>query len=254
MQRRSDPDLIEAIRIDLRRLHAAWMGLLYPRQQESAHNVLGPWRPKSTFGRLHYGLWSVLGRLVLLLAYPLTVFGFAIRYYSRRIDSGVASLGFIGVVILTALVWGALTVVARYRLSYAGFLAVAAAAMVATGSAGLAVFFRWLDGRPVTVLFADPFGVTAIFLPPVVAALFSPTLENVVFARSQTIAIYLLDYVLPSRLSALLRARFDLVGLAYVGMWFGLAVPLGWLLGLTVTLANVVRPSDGSGSRTQDTE
>lgn len=245
METRSDPGLVDAIRIDLRRLHAAWMGLLYPRQQESAHNVLGPWRPKSTFGRVHFGLWGLLGRLVLLVAYPLTVFGFATRYYARRIDSGVASLGFIGVVILTALVWGALTVVARYRLSYGGFLAVAAAATVATVSAGLAVFFRWLDGRAVTVLFAYPFGVTAIFLPPVVAALFSPALEDIVFARSQSIAIYLLDYVLPSRLSAFLRARFDLVGLAYVGMWFAIAVPLGWLLGLTVTLANVVRPSGG---------
>lgn len=245
METRSDPGLVDAIRIDLRRLHAAWMGLLYPRQQESAHNVLGPWRPKSTFGRVHFGLWGLLGRLVLLVAYPLTVFGFATRYYARRIDSGVASLGFIGVVILTALVWGALTVVARYRLSYGGFLAVAAAATVATVSAGLAVFFRWLDGRAVTVLFAYPFGVTAIFLPPVVAALFSPALEDIVFARSQSIAIYLLDYVLPPRLSAFLRARFDLVGLAYVGMWFAIAVPLGWLLGLTVTLANVVRPSGG---------
>ena len=245
METRSDPGLVDAIRIDLRRLHAAWMGLLYPRQQESAHNVLGPWRPKSMFGRVHFGLWGLLGRLVLLVAYPLTVFGFATRYYARRIDSGVASLGFIGVVILTALVWGALTVVARYRLSYGGFLAVAAAATVATVSAGLAVFFRWLDGRAVTVLFAYPFGVTAIFLPPVVAALFSPALEDIVFARSQSIAIYLLDYVLPPRLSAFLRARFDLVGLAYVGMWFAIAVPLGWLLGLTVTLANVVRPSGG---------
>ncbi|MDX1745746.1 MAG: hypothetical protein R3324_07400, partial [Halobacteriales archaeon] len=225
MQARSDPGLMEAIRIDLRRLHAAWMSLLYPRQQESAHNVLGPWRPKSLFGRVHYGLWGILGRIVLLIAYPLTVFGFAIRYYSRRIDSGVASLGFIGVVVLTAIVWGALTVVARFQLPYGGFLAVAAAATVATISAGLAVFFRWLDGRVVTVLFAYPFGVTAIFLPPVVAALFSPTLEDIVFAQSQSIAIYLLDFVLPGRLSAFLRARFELVGVAYVGMWFGIAVP-----------------------------
>jgi len=40
-----------------------------------------------------------------------------------------------------------------------------------------------------------------------------------------------------------LRSRFTLVGFAYVGMWFGLAVPVGWLLGLLVTLADFVRPA-----------
>ncbi len=98
-------------------------------------------------------------------------------------------------------------------------------------------------GRITTVLFAYPFGMTSLFLPPVVAALYSPTLSNVVFPNNETLAVWLLDNVLTYRgIDEYLRVQFDLEGLAYDGMWFGIAVPLGWLLGFLVTLANLMRP------------
>ena len=93
----------------------------------------------------------------------------------------------------------------------------------------------------------------AVSLPPVVAALYSPSLAGVVFPRSETLAIWLLDNVLTYRnLNALLRQRFDLVGVAYVVMWGNPAVPVGWTVGLSVTLATLVRPTDG-GRRRIDT-
>ncbi|MDX1745502.1 MAG: hypothetical protein R3324_06155, partial [Halobacteriales archaeon] len=93
----------------------------------------------------------------------------------------------------------------------------------------------------------------AFFLPPVVAALYSPSLAEVVFPRSQVLAIWLLDTVLAvGGINEFLRARFELVGLAYVGMWFGLAVPIGWALGLLVTLANLVRPTRENGDEEVD--
>jgi hypothetical protein len=93
-------------------------------------------------------------------------------------------------------------------------------------------------------MLAYPFGVTALFLPPVVAALYSPSLGEIVFPRSDLVAVWLLDNVLDVYgLNTYLRTRFDLVGLTYVGMWFGLAIPVGWFLGLLVTLADLVRPT-----------
>jgi len=84
----------------------------------------------------------------------------------------------------------------------------------------------------------------AVFLPPVVAALYSPTLATVVFPRSETLAIWLLDNALTYRnLNTLLRQRFELAGFAYVAMWGGFAVPVGWAFGVLVTLANLVRPT-----------
>lgn len=68
----------------------------------------------------------------------------------------------------------------------------------------------------------------AVSLPPVVAALYSPSLAGVVFPRSETLAIWLLDNVLTYRnLNALLRQRFDLVGVAYVVMWGNPRCPWG---------------------------
>jgi len=239
-----DPGVVEAVRIDLSTLHEHWMAAIFPQVRTGAHSVLGAWRPTSAPGIGAFYLWSVLGGIVVGVLYPFAVVGFAIRYYAARLDRTAARMGIIGVVLLSLLIWGALTVFARYRFSSEGFLAVAAAGGVATVSAVLAVVSARVDGRFTTVVFAYPFGVTALFLPPVVAALYSPYLAGVVFPRSDLLAVWLLDHVLTFHgLNDWLRARFDLVGLAYVGMWFGIAVPIGWVLGLLVTLADLVRPT-----------
>jgi hypothetical protein len=244
--------VVAGIRYDLRTLHGLWMALAFPQLRES-HPVMGRWRPETTAQEAAYRGWAVLGGIGLLIGYPLTVLGFAIRFYVRRFDRTTARLGVVGTVILAVLVWGALTAVARLRFSTEGFLAVAAAGSVAVVATVLALGFSRLGGRLTTVVVAYPLAVIAVFLPPVVAALYSPTLAGVVFPESDSLAIWLLDSVLVvGNLNALLRARFELVGFAYVGMWSGIAVPVGWTLGLLVTLANLVRPS-GDGDEDADT-
>lgn len=239
------PGLGQAIKIDLVRLHDGWMGLVFPRQTNTAHSVLGKWKPRTTGDRIKYRLWEAIGLLLIAVAYPLTVLGFAIRFYTRRIDRTAASIGILGVVLLSVLAWGGLTAAAYLRdFSFEGIVAVAAAGGVATVSAALAMLFARIGGRGTTVILAYPFAMTAIFLPPVVAALYSPTLADVVFPRSESVAVWVLDNVLYWRgLNDAIRYYFDLEGLAYVGMWFAIAVPVGWVLGVLVSLANVVRPS-----------
>lgn len=236
--------VVDGIRVDIVRLHESWMELLFPRQRGTAHSVLGKWKPSTTLDRAKYRAWGALGVLVVSILYPLALFGFATRFYARRLDSVEARFGLLGVLLLSVLVWGGLTALARIRFDPAGFYAVAAASVVAIVAAGLSVIFYRLDGRPVTVLFAYPTAVTALFLPPVVAALYSPALSEAIFPGSTTLAAWLLDNVAPGRLAAYLRSNFDLEGLAYVAMWFGIAIPLGWVLGIMVALANVVRPAD----------
>jgi len=236
--------IVAGAQYDLRTLHGLWMAIAFPQLRES-HPVMGQWHPETTVQRVAYRLWSVLGGLGLLVGYPLTVFGFAVRFYVRRFDRTTTRIGVVGTVVLAIVVWGGLTALARLRFSTEGFLAVAAAGTVAVVATVLALVFSRLGGRLTTVVVAYPFAVVAVFLPPVVAALYSPTLAGVVFPESESLAIWLLDNVLVvGDLNALLRARFDLAGFAYVGMWTGLAVPVGWTLGFVVTLANLVRPSD----------
>jgi hypothetical protein len=95
------------------------------------------------------------------------------------------------------------------------------------------------------VAFAYPLATTAIFLPPVVAALYSPVVAAVVLPTSQSLALWLLNGPLSLfGVAGFLQSTFRLVGFAYLAMWFAIAVPLGWVTGSLVTLADVVRPRE----------
>ncbi|USZ69003.1 hypothetical protein NGM10_04510 [Halorussus salilacus] len=234
---------VGAIQYDLKRLHESWMELFFPRQRGAENTVLGKWTPSSTTGKVAYRAWSAVGAPVVGVLYPLALFGFAARYYTRKIDGTATRLGVVGVVLLSLLAWGGLTALARLRFSTTGFLAVGAAGGVATVSAALAYLFGTRGGRASTVLFAYPFAMTAVFLPPVVAAFYSPTLSEVVFPNSYALAVWILDNLLyVGDVNTIIRDRWTLEGFNYVAMWFALSVPAGWLLGLLVTLADVVRP------------
>ena len=239
----SNTGLVGAVQYDLKRLHESWMALFFPRQRSTQSGVLGKWEPSTTTGRVAYRSWSAVGTAAVALLYPLALFGFAARYYTRRIDGTATRLGVVGVVLLSLLVWGGLTALARLRFSSAGFLAVAAAGGVATVAAALAYVTGTRGGRFTTVFLAYPFAMTAVFLPPVVAALYSPALSELLFPKSYTLAVWILENPLDLwGINTFLRERFVLEGANYVAMWFGISVPTGWLLGLLVTLADVVRP------------
>ncbi|MFB6189558.1 MAG: hypothetical protein ABEI57_06710 [Halapricum sp.] len=239
--------IVGAIRIDLKRLHETWMELIYPRQLDADRTVLGKWRPQTTGSLVLYRLWATVGAPVIGLLYPLVLFGYFLRFQARRMDSAATRIGIAGVVALSVVVWGALSLLAQFQLemSTTGVIAVVAAGLVATVSAALAIVTSRIGGRVTTVVISYPLAITAIFLPPVVAALYSPTIANEVFPQSQSLAIWLLDNVLTvGGLNEYLRANYELQGPAYVAMWFGIAVPVGWVLGLLVTLADYVRPKD----------
>lgn len=236
--------ILDGVRVDVVRLHETWMELLFPRQRGATHSVLGKWKPTSTVDRLTYRLWSVLGVPLVALCYPLLLLGVATRFYSRRFDSAATRIGLLGVVFVVALLWGILTAVAYLRLSsLAGVYAVLAASVVAVLSSALAYVFHRVGGRATTVLLAYPFGVTAVLLPPVVAAYYAVSL-SFVFEESTRLAVWLLENVLwVGGVDDVLRSRFELAGLGFLLMWVGLSVPVGWVLGTVVTIADLVRPT-----------
>lgn len=239
--------IVSGIRVDFRYLHDLWMGAVFPRQRLGAHNVLGRWRPQTNTGKVTYWSWYGLGLPIVLLLYPFVLAGFMFRFYARGLGSTARRLGIIGVIVTAALAWGILATVAFLQLPRESFVAVAAAAVVATVSAGLAFATARVGGRGTTVLFAYPFAMTALFLPPVVAALVTPSLEPYVLDPSYDFAVWLLENPLSiGGINELLWDNFQLEGPAYAGMWIGIAFPVGWLLGLLVTLADFVRPKRGS--------
>ena len=245
----TDGGLVEGIKVDVVRLHETWMELVFPRQRTAVHTVLGKWQPRTTGDRIKYRLWGAAGVPLVALLYPLLLVGFGVRFNARRLDSATARLGVIGVVLVTALIWGGLTALARLRLEFGGVVAVAAASAVAGGSAGLAAVFVRSGGRGTTVALAYPFAMNAVFLPPVVAALYDPSLSGIL-ERSEALAIFLLDsFLYVGGINEYLRANFSLEGVGVVLMWVGIATPLGWLFGLVVSLADLIRPqSDGDAA------
>jgi len=239
--------IIGGIRIDLVRMHETWMELVYPRQRGAGDTVLGRWTPDSQLGMVLYRAWSAIGVPVIALIYPLVLFGAFIRFQTRRINRTATSLGLLGVVVLSLLVWGGLAALARFQLDLitGGFLAIALAGGVATVSAALALGAYSVDGRAATVALAYPFAMTAIFLPPVVAALFSETLAAIILPNSTDLAQWLLDNALaPIGLADFFSRTFELEGVGYVIMWLAISFPIGWILGLLVTLADIVRPTE----------
>jgi hypothetical protein len=255
-----DRSILDDVRYDVDRFHAAWMSLRFPRQLGTEHSVLGKWKPESTREVLSYRLWSALGVVLVAVGYPLAILGFGTRFYSRKFDSLAVKLGLIGVVVCTGVIWGGLTLLARTRLDEAGFLAVAAAAVVATVASAIAVVFTYRGGRLSTVAVAYPAAMTAIFLPPAVAAVFSTGVATDVYPTGEGLARWLLEDVLGRwGYEERLKSRFSFdsqqglstesgsllltLGAAHVALWFAISVPLGWILGIVVSLANLVRPA-----------
>ncbi|QPV62333.1 hypothetical protein I7X12_16560 [Halosimplex litoreum] len=237
--------VVEAIRFDLNKFHETWMGLLYPRQRGAGDTVLGKWQPQTTRERVTYTAWAALGALVVAVLYPLALFGVVVRFHARKIDVSVEKLGAVGVLLLAVLVWGGLAALVEFRLDYSSqeANAIIAASVVAIVSAGLAVAFRAIGGRITTIVFAYPFGMTAIFLPPVVAALVSDDVAQFSIAYADQIAELVRQEVLgPVGLRSYVVEKFDMTEFAYVLIWIGISVPLGWLLGTTVALADFIRP------------
>jgi len=240
----TDSQLVAAVKADLVKLLTTWRRLLFSMESH-AHPVRDRWRPEATRDRLAFWVWSGLGAVLIAAAYPFAVAGFWARYVTRRLNRIATGLGLVAIVAVVAVAWSALTVLAWGQFPAAGFKSVLTASVVATVSAGLAWGTSRTGGRRLTLVAAYPFVVAAVFLPPVTAALLSPTLGEVILPRSTSLAEWLLDNVLfVGNLSAVIRQQFNLSGIAFVGMWAGLAVPIGWLIGLLVTFANAVRPRD----------
>lgn len=240
--------LITAIRADVGRLHSSWMGLIFPAQESSTTSVLGKWKPQSRRQQITYGGWSIIGYILLLLTYPFAATAALVLLTAQGIDRTAASLGLVGVGGVTLLVWGAFTAAAYVQLPAQGFIAVAAATVVATVSAVLSRLTTRIDGRPVTVAISHPLAVTVLFLPPVTAAIYSPTVAEYVFPRSRSIAIWLLENILwIGNLNTVLQQMFELQGISHIAMWFALAFPVGWILGTVITVISLMRSEDSTG-------
>ena len=236
--------IADAIKYDLRLMHETWMGLFYPRQRGAEDTVLGKYRPDETSKLLAYRALAVIGVLVVAVFYPLLLAGYFVRFQARKLNVTAARLGLLGVVFVFVLLWGGLVALIWFQFSgtftTVEIIAIAAAGAVAVVSSALSYAFWRLGGRGTTVLLAYPFAMTALFLPPVVAALFHPVLEDIIIARSDELARELFQ-ASPQTIQDQL-GQIDRQEGHHVIIWFVFSFPIGWVLGILVTLADLIRP------------
>jgi len=241
--------LADAIRFDVRLMHETWMEVVYPRQRGAEDTVLGKWKPQETHKVALYRLWSAVGVPVVALVYPLVLLGYFVRFQTRRINVTANRLGLVGVVVLFVLLWGGLAALVAFQFSgrfdAGGVTAIAAAAGVAVLSAALSYGFWRLGGRVTTVVLAYPFAVTAIFLPPVVAALFSVALQGVIIDPVDGFITWVMVDVGLNQVGPMetLVERYDRQPHHHAVIWFAVSIPVGWFLGTVVTLADLIRPT-----------
>lgn len=238
------PSLLSSVYTDLALLYDAWLSLVFPGRRDH-HPALGGWEPSTTPKRVAFLAWAALGVPAVAAVYPFALFGFAVRFYARRLFRTALRLGWLGVAVVASLAWTAFTAgVWLLDVPLEGVRAVAAGGGVAVVSAIASTAVARRGGRLSTVLVAYPLGVTALFLPPVVAAFYWPPLAEHVFPNSYALAVWLLEHPLAvGGVAEFIREQFRLVGIAYLGMWSGLATVAGWTLGVLVALADFIRPA-----------
>jgi hypothetical protein len=241
----NEQGLADAIRYDVRVLHETWMEMLFPRQRNAEDTVLGKWKPEETSEVISYKLWYGFGVPLIAILYPLLLSGYFFRYQVRKINFTAQRLGFFGVVLVFIILWGGLTAAVYLELqTYLGegaVLGIGAASAVAVVSSALSYAFWRLGGRVTTVFLAYPFAMTALFLPPVVAALFWEPLGDVIIREGDDLFSWAFDTG-PDEIMEPLGEEFDRQAYHHAIIWFIVSFPVGWILGFLVTLADLIRP------------
>ena len=174
---------------------------------------------------------------------PFLLIGYPTNFVARKFAIVLDRTSTMIITLLTATSWGALTLLTYFQLGLADVLAVGIASVVAVVAAGLAAVTSKMGGRLTSVLLAHPLAMTALFLPPVVAALVAPSLEPYVLDPSYALAVWILDTVFAvGGLNEVIRGAFDLEtfgagvglpGIGYLLIWIIISVVSGWLLGIS---------------------
>lgn len=199
---------------------------------------VGPWVRAWFRGLIHAGILVgyYLSWAAILIGFGFSVVGATMirdpeRFFSqaraavhdRRFQAGVA---------LQAVLW--LVLFNPWLLAVAielgVILVVGGSVFIIAGTTLLAISDRC--GPVATVLVVHPLGGVALALPPIAAALVSPTFRTVARSFTTDVAVWLLIHLFrPIGLSRFLQQQFDLEGVGFVLLWTAVIVIVGWVIG-----------------------
>ena len=219
--------------------HNSLLSKYFPRPSPK----IRPNHKKGITSQLRFVGISTIVIILTGLYMPFLLIGYPTNFVARKFAIVLDRTSTMIITLLTATSWGALTLLTYFQLGLADVLAVGIVSVVAVVAAGLAAVTSKMGGRLTSVLLAHPLAMTALFLPPVVAALVAPSLEPYVLDPSYALAVWILDTVFAvGGLNEAFRGAFDLEtfgagvglpGIGYLLIWIIISVVSGWLLGIS---------------------
>lgn len=227
---------------DARILHNYWMDMLYKRHTDP-HPVVGKYRPEEKIELAVYHIWSVIGIGFVMLAYPISYVGILTKIYCvDKVTGFVESHGIVKSLILLGVLWTTLSGLSYLFQPTETTYAVVASSVVAMVSAIVSYLCYVTGDNRIKVALGYPAAYTAILLPPVVFSVLSPIFGESILELTTDIAVYLQNTVAkPIGLRQFFSDNFDLVGISYVILWLNFSFVLGWITGIPVQLAKIIR-------------
>lgn len=235
-------ELVENIRADLNRLYSNWMSIRYPRFN-NPHSVIGKYTPEGSVDSFLYYIWSFIGIVVSSFIYPIALVGLGVRFGASGIKRTVSSLGIIGTMLVFLFTWLGLVGVMIYLYGFETSIGVILAVGIALVSLVIAFLSHIYLSRSGMILVGYPSIYTAVFLPPITAALIAPGIGDDVLRQSVLFAEYILvTFAGPVNLENWLRQTFELQGVYHIVLWLAVSLLTGWITGGLIELSKLVRP------------
>jgi hypothetical protein len=232
-----------SIQRDIKTVHSYWMSTLFDNQNQT-HPVAGKKIPTDKLQMSIYFIWSGLGYPVSVIGYLLAVVGNVIKIFVDRIVSKADEWGISSVFVLALLSWMIVGVVVFYLYGQEDAIAFAVSSTISLLFLIISFVSREIASVKTTVVIAYPAAYTAVFLPPVSAALIVPEIASTVFPLSTDVANYILNSLVFDSLENFLRSTFNLIGFSHLILWSAISVTLGWLTGISVKSAELVYKDD----------
>lgn len=225
---------------DVMTLHRIWMSMLYKRQS-NPHPVAGRFQPSEKGQKMVYFLWYSIGLPVSIAGYLLALLGKVLKIFVDKIVEKSEDLGLDTTLLVSAVAWIAVASVIYFIYGQEDAVAFGISSIIAILSIIIAFLSRWYGTTKYTILISYPATYTAIFLPPVSAALIVPEIANIVLPFSVDVTNTILNTaIFFEPLESMLITTFELEGTSHLVLWFLISTVLGWFTGVCVKLAELV--------------
>lgn len=222
-------------------LHNYWMNVLFDRHIEP-HPVLGKEKPESTTGNFIYSIWSWLGFMFVMIAYPMGYFGiFTKLYFTDKIVNFVNKNSILEALLILGVAWVSLATISSIFYPTETTYAIIFSSVIAILSALVCYISYLTNNEKVKILVGYPTGYIAILLPPVIFSVLSPIFGDIIIDFSSEFTIFLKNQLArPLGLREFFSQNFSLDDFGHILLWTSISIVIGWITGVSVNIAKII--------------